>query len=214
MVSSPSFRGYSLGNVGRAGCHHTAGIGGSIPSRPYQVGPQKRRPGLTEKGLGQLLLPIMLVMSPVANAEKLNFQSADWTTECDLPPRGTDSDCSIIGVFGTTLPDGTKGSYSLLIDLAHTQIAVVGRPAPTQVSIRIDKNSTIECSGTPYCIFSSADDETITRELNVGSLILVDVVAGKKMFRMSLSASGYRAGLAKINAQAPGSTAFRPIPKP
>ena len=49
--------------------------------------------------------------------------------------------------------------------------------------------------------FSTTDAETITRQLKIGSLVLVDVQAGKNTFRSSISAKGYQTDLGKIRAQ-------------
>ena len=80
-------------------------------------------------------------------------------------------------------------------------MAVVGKPPPSRATIRIDKNPAIECKGERYCIFSTSDAETIVRQLKSGSVVLVDVVAGKNAFRGSMSTKGYRADLDKIRAQ-------------
>jgi len=43
--------------------------------------------------------------------------------------------------------------------------------------------------------------ENILRQLKSGSIVLVDVVAGKNQYRSSLSTRGFRADLDKIHAQ-------------
>jgi len=136
----------------------------------------------------------------LANAETLRFQADDWVAECDAS-QAADAQCSIIGVFSSVNAAGPKGSFSLLIDLRNSLVAVVGKPFPSRASIRVDKNPPMECSGERYCIFSNNDAETIVRQLKTGSLILVDVFAGKSLFRSSLSTKGYRADLDKIHAQ-------------
>ena len=66
---------------------------------------------------------------------------------------------------------------------------------------RLDKNPAMECRGERYCIFATSDAEMIARQLKSGSVVLVDVVAGKSAFRGSMSTKGYRADLDKIRAQ-------------
>jgi hypothetical protein len=145
-------------------------------------------------GLCWLLLPTG------GAADIVKFQADDWVTECNTADQRSDEDCSIIGVFRNTLPDGVKGSFSLLVDLKNHQVAVVGEPAPVRTSLRIDKNPALQCTGTPHCIFARSDADGVTRQLQYGSLILVDVFTAKSLFRFSLSTKGYQAGLAKIQA--------------
>jgi hypothetical protein len=150
-----------------------------------------------------MLAGLMLVLwfGPAsANAETLRFQADDWVAECDAS-QASDSQCSIIGVFSSANAAGPKGSFSLLIDLRNHLVAVVGKPFPDRASIRVDKNPPMECRGERYCIFSNDDAETIVRQLKSGFLVLVDVFAGKSLFRSSLSTKGYRADLDKIQAQ-------------
>jgi hypothetical protein len=150
--------------------------------------------------LAPLILVIGFCLATVASAEMLRFQADDWVAECGAS-NGADAECSIIGVFSTSSVAGPKGSFSLLIDLRNRLVAVVGKPFPSRGSIRVDKNPPMECSGERYCIFSNNDAETIVRQLKSGSLVLVDVFAGKGLFRSSLSTKGYRADLDKIHAQ-------------
>lgn len=152
-------------------------------------------------GFKRTLLGLALLFLPCSGlAEIVKFQADDWVTECDTSHQSPDEDCSIIGVFRNTSPDGVKGSFSLLVDLKNRQVAVVGEPLPARVSLHIDKNQPVQCKGTAHCIFSSTDAEAVARQLQYGSLILVDVFTAKSMFRFSLSAKGYKAGLAKIHA--------------
>jgi len=150
--------------------------------------------------LAGLALVIGFVLATAANAQTLRFQADDWVAECGVS-QGADPECSIIGVFGSTNTAGPKGSFSLLVDLRNRLVAVVGNPFPSRASIRVDKNPPMECRGDRYCIFSNADAENIVRQLKSGSLVLVDVFAGKSLFRSSLSTKGYRADLDKIHAQ-------------
>jgi hypothetical protein len=150
--------------------------------------------------LAGLTLIVGFGLASGARAETLRFQADDWVAECDTS-QATDAECSIIGVFSSENAIGPKGSFSLLIDLRNNLVAVVGKPFPGRALIRVDKNPPMECRGERYCIFSNDDVETIVRQLKSGSLVLVDVFAGKSLFRSSLSTKGYRADLDKIQAQ-------------
>jgi len=146
----------------------------------------------------RLMLAVLLGFATSASAQTLRSEADNWVAECGASP---DTDCSIIGVFKSSNPAGPEGSFSLLVDLRNRQVAVVGKPPPSRVTIRIDKNPGFECRGERYCIFSPADGETIVRQLKSGSLVLVDVVAGANAFRGSISTKGFRADLGKIRAQ-------------
>ena len=145
----------------------------------------------------RLMLALVLGWAASASAQTLRSEADNWIAECGASP---DTDCSIIGVFKISNPGGPQGSFSLLVDLRNRQVAVVGKPPPSRVTIRIDRNPGFECRGERYCIFLS-DAETIVRQLKSGSLVLVDVVAGSTAFRGSISTKGYRAALDKIRAQ-------------
>ena len=142
-----------------------------------------------------------ILAARIVHAAEVQFRSDNWFTECETTFQLSDRECSIIGVFGVTLPNGRKGAFSLLIDLKNRRVAVVGKPDPTKARIHVDKNPPLECTGTPYCIFSELDTDAVLRELKDGSVILIDVDTAKSSFQMSLSTAGYRAGLAKIQAQ-------------
>jgi hypothetical protein len=145
--------------------------------------------------------PLALSLATAAYSENVKFESGPWVTECDFS-RQQDQACSAIGVFGTTLPNGTKGSFSLLVDFTDERVAVVGKPTPTRATVQVDKNPSMGCTTSP-CIFSEADSNAITRQLKAGSLILIDVMTARATFRTSLSTQGYRAGIAKLLANAP-----------
>ena len=146
-------------------------------------------------------LTLVLGFGPAsANAETLRFQADDWVAEC-VASQVADAECSFIGVFISANAASPRGSFSLLVDLRNRLVAVVGKPFPSRASIRVDKNPPMECRGERYCIFSNDDAEAIVRQLKSGSLVLVDVFAGKSLFRSSLSTKGYRADLDKIQAQ-------------
>jgi invasion protein IalB len=147
------------------------------------------------------LLVCWLLIPSVGNAEVVKFAADDWVTECDTAHETVNDDCSIIGVFRDRSRQGGTASFSLLIDLKNKLVAIVGEPTPTGSNLRIDKNAGMQCHGTPYCIFAYSDVDNIIQQLRTGSLILIDVFTGKGAFRFSLSAKGYRTGLAKLHAQ-------------
>ena len=128
-------------------------------------------------------------------AGELTFRSDEWITECGI---GT-SDCSITVPFWQTQGD-RGGSFALVVMLQTGNIGIVGQPLPIKAVLRVDKNPPIECRETPYCIFPSAQAIAAVRQLKVGSLILIDVFTAKGTFSFSLTAKGYRAGIAKIQA--------------
>ena len=122
-------------------------------------------------------------------------------TECDTAHETSNDDCSIIGVFRDRSRQGIAASFSLLADLRNKQLTVVGDPPPTSSRLQVDKNAPVQCNGAPYCIFSGSDAEIIIRQLQTGSLIFIDVFTAKGPLKFSLSTKGYRAGIAKIQAQ-------------
>jgi hypothetical protein len=138
---------------------------------------------------------------PASSGAALRYQADQWQTECDVAHETADRDCSIIGVFRNTLPDGTKGSFSLLVDITNSRVVLVGQPSPAKATIQVDKNPPLACSATPHCIFSAEDSAAITSELAAGSLVLIDVFVANHVFRASLSTKGYRASIVKIFAQ-------------
>src|SRR3954447_4870990 len=146
------------------------------------------------------LLGLALLVCPCSVfAEVVKFRADDWIIECDTAHQTANDDCSIIGVFRRALPDGARGSFSLLVDLKSRQLAVVGEPVPARANLRIDKNQAVRCTGI-QCTFSNTDAETVIRQLQYGSLILIDVFTAKSVFQFSLSTKGFQAGMAKIQA--------------
>jgi hypothetical protein len=51
-----------------------------------------------------------------------------------------------------------------------------------------------------YCVFPSSQALAAVKQLQVGSLILIDVFTARGAFSFSLTAKGYQAGIAKIRA--------------
>jgi hypothetical protein len=151
--------------------------------------------------LCHFIIVLCFALFGAANAAAIQFRSDEWLTECDLQNETADQACTINGLFSNQLPDGTQGSFSLLIDIVSGRVAVVGRPKPTRASIRIDKNPELGCTAAPDCIFSADQSELITAELAAGQLVLIDVFSPKATFRVSLTTKGYRAGIEKLFAQ-------------
>ena len=100
------------------------------------------------------------------------------------------------------ITDGPLG-----IDLEFTNpagerrnIGIVGSPPPLRAVLRVDKNPAAECRGSRYCIFPVGQSLALVKQLDIGSLILIDVFTAKSQFSFSLSPKGYRAGVAQIRA--------------
>ncbi|HKO18487.1 MAG TPA: hypothetical protein VJU82_06340, partial [Acidobacteriaceae bacterium] len=111
----------------------------------------------TGKLLAVTAVSVLVVAPPLTaqvHSDVLNFEAGSWSAECDVLQQTSDSGCAIYGLFGTTLPNGTKGSFSLLVDLADERVVVVGEPSPRRATVQIDKNQPLECTATPHCIFS------------------------------------------------------------
>lgn len=126
------------------------------------------------------------------------IESDEWITDCAVEKRS--GDCSIIGVVRGTGKAGTKGSFSIAVDLQSEMVAVVGRPVPIKATIRIDKHPPVRCVGERYCLMSIADSQTLIGSLQSGNLILLDVFTAKDIFLLSMTAQGFRAGFDKIRA--------------
>jgi len=101
--------------------------------------------------------------------------------------------------FWQTGDDG-KGSFALVVMIQTGNIGIVGSPAPAKAVLRVDKNPAAACRGARYCIFPTAQSIALVRQLDIGSLILIDVFTAKSRFSFSLSPKGYQAGVAQIRA--------------
>ncbi len=123
------------------------------------------------------------------------FQADDWITECG----GGNGGCSITVPFWQDGYHG-KGSFALVVMLDTGNIGVVGTPPPTRAVLRIDKNPAAACRGPRYCVFPTGQSLALVRQLDVGSLILIDVYTANAEFSFSLSPKGYQAGVAQIRA--------------
>lgn len=127
------------------------------------------------------------------------FQADEWITECGGRPGGGASDCSITVPFWQDAYAG-KGSFALVVMLRTGNIGIVGSPLPVKAVLRVDKNPAAICRGSRYCIFPTAQSVELVRQLETGSLILIDVFTAKSQFSFSLSPKGYQAGVAQIRA--------------
>ena len=145
-----------------------------------------------------LTLSVQVLILPTATGEQ-TFRSDEWITECETSPGGRASDCSITVPFWQTRGDG-DGSFALVVMLQTGNIGIVGQPFPVKAVLRVDKNPPIECKQARYCIFPSAQALAIVKQLEIGSLILIDVFTAKGTFSFSLTPKGYQAGIAKIRA--------------
>jgi hypothetical protein len=125
------------------------------------------------------------------------YQSGDWVTEC-VAGTGT-PECSIMVPFAKS-ENREKGAFALAVVLQTGDIGIVGQPSPVRATLRIDKNPPIECREAEHCLFPRDQSSAVIDQLNTASIILVDVFTAKTTFRFSLTARGYRAGLAEIRA--------------
>ena len=128
----------------------------------------------------------------------LKFRADEWITECDGRP-GRVADCSITVPFWQIGNRG-KGSFALVVMLQTGNVGLVGQPYPVRAVLRIDKNPPSECRVARYCIFPAAQAAAIVKQLETGSLILVDVFTAKAEFSFSLTPKGYQAGIAQARA--------------
>jgi hypothetical protein len=146
----------------------------------------------------QILWVIMafLLWSPPALAMQ-RYQADEWIAECGN--RAAQGTCSIMVPFWQTAVGG-QGSFVLVIMLQTGNVAIVGTPAPVKAVLRVDKGLPATCQGGRYCIFPAAQSLAIVRQLAKASLILIDVFTAKAEFSFSLSLTGYRAGIAQIQA--------------
>jgi hypothetical protein len=167
------------------------GRGGGATARTH------RRGGRAAAILGFVLCAQLGAAAGAAATQK--FRSDEWITECNgIPGRGA-ADCSITVPFWQ--PGGSdKGSFALVVMLQTGNIGVVGQPFPVRALLRIDKNPPFECRQSRYCIFPAVQALAIVKQLEIGSLILVDVFTAKAEFSFSLTPKGYQAAIAQIHA--------------
>ena len=149
-------------------------------------------------GIFVLTLCVQVIVLPPAMGEQ-TFRSDEWITECEVDPGNGTPDCSITLPFWEARGD-QDGSFALVVMLQTGNIGVVGQPFPVKVVLRVGKNPPIECKQTRYCIFPSAQALAVVKQLQVGSLILIDVFTSKGTFSFSSTPKGYQTGIAKIRA--------------
>jgi len=149
-------------------------------------------------GIFVLTLCVQVLVLPPAMGEQ-TFRSDEWITECEVDPGNGTPDCSITLPFWEARGD-QDGSFALVVMLQTGNIGVVGQPFPVKVVLRVGKNPPIECKQTRYCIFPSAQALAVVKQLQVGSLILIDVFTSKGTFSFSSTPKGYQTGIAKIRA--------------
>lgn len=142
-----------------------------------------------------MVLLIFLIEAWVASSAWAiqKFKADEWITEC-----GGDGGCSITVPFWQNGYDG-KGSFALVVMLQTGNIGIVGSPPPVRAVLRVDKNPAATCNGA-RCVFPTAQSVAIVRQLDTGSLILIDVFTAKSQFSFSLSPKGYQSCLAQIRA--------------
>ena len=128
-----------------------------------------------------------------------SYRADEWITECDSVGNLRAAACTITVPFWQTQPQ-TTGSFALVIMLQTGNIGIVGLPFPTRAVLRVDKNPPIECKQARYCIFQSTQAFAVLKQLEVGSLILIDVFTAQGAFNFSLTPKGFQAGVAQIRA--------------
>jgi hypothetical protein len=151
--------------------------------------------------LGLFLVALLRGQSiaPVAAATVEKYRSDEWITVCEPEPGTGTIGCSITALFGE-VQNGQGGRFALAVLLDTGDIGIVGRPFPVRAVLRIDNDLPIECREWRYCVFPRDQSRAAIKELEVGSLILVDVFTARASFRFSLTPRGYQAGIAQIRA--------------
>jgi hypothetical protein len=148
---------------------------------------------------GLVLALSVEVLDPSRAAAGQRYRADEWITECDAAPNLGAAGCSITVPFWQTQRQ-TRGSFALVVMLQTGNIGIVGLPFPTRAVLRVDKNPPIECKQARYCVFPTGQAFTVIKELEVGSLILIDVYTTKGVFSFSLTPKGFQAGIAQIRA--------------
>ena len=101
--------------------------------------------------------------------------------------------------FSTTQRD-QKGAFALAVILTTGDIGIVGQPPPIRAILRIDANPPMECRMTESCLFPRDQSLVAIDRLSTASVLLIDVFTEKQVYKFSLSARGYQAGLAQVRA--------------
>jgi hypothetical protein len=139
---------------------------------------------------------LLITAVPAATTEKY---PPDWITACGPVADGRASGCSLRVTFGGT-QDGETGAFAMVVDLDSGLIGIVGQPYPARAVLRIDKDLAIRCDGGRYCLFPPDQSLAAIKDLEIGSLILIDVYTARATFRFSLTTRGYQAGIAHLRA--------------
>jgi hypothetical protein len=180
-VSTRTAREYALGRLGHRG---RAAAGWTLRRR---------------RSAAVLVFAAWVLFCAGDASATLRFRADEWVTECGGSLGRPAADCSITVPFWQT-GNGGKGSFALVVMLETGNIGIVGQPVPVKAVLRIDRNPPIECRSTRYCIFPTAQSLSAVRELEVGSLVLIDVFTARSHFAFSLTPKGYQAGVAQIRA--------------
>ena len=139
----------------------------------------------------------LLIVDAPAGVEK--YRSDDWVTVCEPVPGSHTQGCSLTVPFGG-VQDGSRSAFALVVVLDSGTVGIVGEPYPVRAVLRIDKDLPIECDEWRYCLFPQNLGPAAIKDLEVGSLILIDVYTARARFRFSLTPLGYQAGIAQIRA--------------
>jgi len=148
--------------------------------------------------MGLVLTLWAQALDPTRAAAGQKYSADEWVTECDSAPNGP-ANCSITVPFWQTQRHAT-GSFALVIMLQTGNIGIVGMPFPTRAVLRVDKNPPIECKEARYCVFPTAQAFAVVQQLEIGSLVLIDVYTAKGAFSFSLTPKGFQAGIAQLRA--------------
>jgi hypothetical protein len=158
-----------------------------------------RRIGMIYVVLAVAALGSVQIYSTPGGAAGLKFRADEWVTECETGSRAASPDCSITVPFWQSRGN-PKGSFALVVMLQTGNIGIVGDPFPHRAVLRVDKNPPVVCRQARYCVFPSMQALTVLKQLELGSLILIDVYTDKGEFNFSLTPKGFQAGIAQIRA--------------
>lgn len=165
----------------------------------YFAGAQRRSGGAL--GRAAVIVGLLLGAQPQTSATAaaaLKFRADEWITEC-AGRAGRAGDCSITVPFWQAGYHG-RSSFALVVMLETGNVGIVGQPYPLRAVLRVDKNPAAECRQVRYCIFPAPQALAIIKELETGSLILIDVFTARGEFSFSLTPKGYQAGIAQVRA--------------
>jgi len=202
MLFAGSIMVRATGSPQAAGEAEARGIG----HRPGAALRRARRRLCRAATILALVLVLCAPLGAAADAPAAQkFRADEWITECDGSPGRGAAECSITVPFWQAGDQGQagdkgRGSFALVVMLQTGNVGIVGQPFPVKAVLRVDKNPPIECRQARYCIFPTAQSLAIVNQLEIGSLILIDVFTAKSEFSFSLTPKGYQAGIAQIRA--------------